>query len=320
MRSRLVMVLAAALAAVSVTLVVSRLTTAASARRPVAVATLTPGLASYLGVYESTALQSYAQILEFGRAAGREPNIAGYFSGWPEPFKIAFARSARAHGAAVLVQLDPTDASIQGIAAGAYDDYLRSFADAVARFGSPVVIGFGHEMNATWYSWGFGHVRPATFVAAWRHIVAVFRGQGADNVTWLWTIQANELGTGPIRSWWPGPQYVTWVGIDGYYFRPGDTFARVFAGTIAQVRSFTTKPILLSETAVGPEAGQPAKIHDLFRGMADYQTLGLVWFDISQHDGIYHQDWRIEDSRAAQYAVEQAVREYIRAADREYGE
>jgi len=24
-----------------------------------------------------------------------------------------------------------------------------------------------------------------------------------------------------------------------------------------------------------------------------------VWFDIAQHQGIYHQDWRIEDSRAA---------------------
>jgi len=27
-----------------------------------------------------------------------------------------------------------------------------------------------------------------------------------------------------------------------------------------------------------------------------------VWFDIAQHQGIYHQDWRIEDSRAAEAA------------------
>ena len=25
-------------------------------------------------------------------------------------------------------------------------------------------------------------------MAAWRHIVTVFRQQGADNVTWLWTV------------------------------------------------------------------------------------------------------------------------------------
>ena len=28
----------------------------------------------------------------------------------------------------------------------------------------------------------------ATFVAAWRHIVTLFRAEGADNVTWLWTV------------------------------------------------------------------------------------------------------------------------------------
>ena len=43
-------------------------------------------------------------------------------------------------------------------------------------------------MNGTWYSWGYRHTSPAVFVAAWRHIVTVFRAAGARNVTWLWTI------------------------------------------------------------------------------------------------------------------------------------
>ena len=102
----------------------------------------------------------------------------------------------------------------------------------------------------------------------------MFRGQGADNVTWLWTINQDRANTGPIASWWPGAQYVTWVGIDGYYFRPTDTFTTVFGATIEQVRALTSKPILLSETAVGPQAGQFAKIGDLFSGMRQYQTLG----------------------------------------------
>ncbi len=75
-------------------------------------------------------------------------------------------------------------------------------------------------MNATWYSWGYHHVPPATFVAAWRHVVTLFRDQGAGNVTWLWTINATLGSTGPIAAWWPGARYVTWVGIDGYYYRP----------------------------------------------------------------------------------------------------
>jgi beta-mannanase len=198
--------------------------------------------------------------------------------------------------------MDPTYAHVSAIAAGSDDSYLRSFADSVRDFGRPVVIGFGHEMNAAWYSWGYGHVPARTFVAAWRHIVSLFRGQGAGNVTWLWTINQDLSTTGPIASWWPGAGYVTWVGIDGYYYRPSSTFATVFGQTIAQVRAFTGKPVLLSEAGVGPRAGQSVKIQDLFTGMRQYQTLGLVWFDIAQHQGIYHQDWRIEDSRAAEAA------------------
>ena len=154
-------------------------------------------------------------------------------------------------------------------------------------------------MNAYWYSWGYGHLPPSTFVAAWRHIVTLFRGQGADNVTWLWTLQADEPGTGPIAAWWPGAQYVTWVGIDGYYYHPFETFSSIFGATIAQVRILTRLPVLLSEAAVGPEAGQAAKIPNLFAGMRQYGLLGLVWFDVAQHQGIYHQDWHIEDSPAA---------------------
>lgn len=268
--------------------------------KPAAVhASLPPHLASYLGVYEDDAPPAYQPIAQFASTAGRKPNLGAYFSGWAQPFATPFAKLLQAHGVTPFVQIDPTYASVSAIVAGDYDSYLRSYADSVRNFGHAVVIGFGHEMNAPWYSWGYGHVPAATFVAAWRHIVTVFRGQGADNVTWLWTINQDRGNTGPIQSWWPGAQYVSWVGIDGYYFRPTDTFSTVFGQTIDQVRTFTNKPILLSETAVGPQAGQFAKIGDLFQGMRKYKTLGLVWFDKDQNQGIYHQDWRIEGDAPA---------------------
>ena len=306
MKSRLIVVVAVAMAIVSgAVVVIARLR--AQAAMPVAHAVLAPRPDSYLGVYEPGSPPAYSEIGAFGRVAGRRPNLAGYYSGWGQPFEVTFARTLHQHAIAPLVQIDPTGASLRAIAAGAYDPYLRSYADSVRGFGHAVVIGFGHEMNATWYPWGYRHVRAATFVAAWRHIVIVFRQQGADNVTWLWTLQGDVPGTGPVRDWWPGSRYVTWVGIDGYYYRPSDTFAAVFGSTISQVRDFTRRPILLSETAVGPQAGQRAKIGDLFRGMAAARTLGLVWFDIAQDNGVYHQDWRIESSPAAERAFRLGV-------------
>jgi mannan endo-1,4-beta-mannosidase len=150
-------------------------------------------------------------------------------------------------------------------------------------------------MNAPWYTWGYKRTPPSVFVAAWRHLVTLFRSDGAENVTWIWTLQADEPGTGPIAEWWPGAKYVDWVGIDGYYYHPVDNFGSVFGRTISQVRALTSRPILLSETAVGPEADQFANILDLFQGMVAAKTLGLVWFDVDQHGGVLHQDWRIED-------------------------
>jgi hypothetical protein len=301
MRSRLVMLAAVVVVVAAVAYVIIRLAPQPSSPGS-AQASLPTGVASYLGVYEAGPPQNYHPVAEFTTAVGRQPNLVGYYSGWREHFATSFADTVRRHGAVTIMQWDPTDASISKIATGDFDRYLRSFADSVRSYGQAVVIGFGHEMNANWYSWGYGHVPPSMFVAAWRHIVTLFRGQGANNVTWLWTINADLPTTGPIAAWWPGAGYVTWVGIDGYYYIPANNFASVFGKTIAQVRAITNKPVLLSETAVGPVVGQAAKIANLFHGVHQYGALGLVWFDIAQNDGRYHQDWRIENSSAAQAA------------------
>jgi mannan endo-1,4-beta-mannosidase len=306
MKSRLVTLLAVAIAAVAVIFTGVRFVSA-PAPPPAAHAHLPASPASYLGVYEGGAPPAPEAVAGFAQAAGSQPNLAGYFSGWAERFQTSFAESVTRHGMIPFVQIDPTFASVAGIAAGAYDGYLRSYADSVRDFGHGVVIGFGHEMNAPWYSWGYGHVAPQTFVEAWRHIVTLFRGQGADNVTWLWTINADLRGTGPVADWWPGPKYVSWVGIDGFYYRSSDTFATVFGRTIDQVRRFTKKPVLLAETAVGPRAGQFIKIGNLFAGMRTYQALGLVWFDVLQHHGVFHQDWRVEDSQLAETAFKLGI-------------
>jgi mannan endo-1,4-beta-mannosidase len=308
-KSRLIVIAAMviAVASAAVTLAITHGTHTSITHLPDARAPLPARPTAYLGVYERGTPHNYQPVTEFAKASGRNPNLVGYYSDWGVPFARSFAETVHSHGAVTILQMDPTYASIPAIAGGAYDHYLRAFADSVRNFGHPVVIGFGHEMNADWYSWGYKHVPAPTFVATWRHIVSLFRGQGADNVTWLWTINQDLSTTGPLASWWPGARYVTWVGIDGYYFRPASTFTTVFGKTIAQVRAFTDKPVLLSEAGAGPQAGQSAKIQNLFAGMRQYQTLGLVWFDIAQHQGIYHQDWRIEDNQTATSAFRRSA-------------
>jgi hypothetical protein len=265
----------------------------ASAARVYAHLPADPG--SYLGVYEPGGPGTYGPFVTFGKTMNHPPNLAIYYSGWKEPFQAAFAGAAAANGATPVVQIDPTGVAVAAIAAGDYDSYLISYADAVHAWGKNVVISFGHEMNGYWYSWSHRHTSPAVFVAAWRHIVSVFRAEGDFNVTWLWTV--NIIGTRDgipsPAAWWPGSSYVTWVGIDGYYLRPNWRFASLFGPTIKAVRALTLDPILISETGAVSTAAQPAQITDLFAGVHAYGLLGLVWFDADKN-----RDWLISGDAA----------------------
>jgi mannan endo-1,4-beta-mannosidase len=262
----------------------------------------------YLGVYEPDAPGSYTGIDRFATAAGRQPNLVCYYSAWGEKFQARFAAEAAAHGAESLVQINPYHVSMGAIASGRYDRYLRSYAADVRAYGKPVMLSFGHEMNGYWFPWGYRNVRPGQFVAAWRHIVSLFRAVRTDNVTWLWTVNIIALN-GRIpnpRPWWPGSSYVNVIGIDGYYFKPSWSFAPLFGPTIRAVRAITRDPIILAETGAGQAAGQAAKIADLFAGIRAYGLLGFVWFD-----SVAIQDWRLENS-AALAAFRRAVKTYMR--------
>ena len=250
---------------------------------------------SYIGVYPHGAPASYAEATAFATATGVKPRLVVYYSGWLEPFKTGFARTASRQGAVPLVQIDPSGVSLAAIASGHFDSYLSTYARSVRGYGHPVVLSFGHEMNGDWYSWASTRTSPATFVAAWRHIVTVFRARGAGNVTWLWTVNAihSEPGVVSPGPWWPGSSFVTWVGIDGYYYNSSSTFASLFGPTIATVRTWTRKPILIAETSVAPVANQSVKISDLFAGIRLYGLLGFVWFNTDTD-----QAWRLASPAA----------------------
>ena len=300
----------AALAAVAVLAAAACSSGRAPAAAPAPHVTAKPPLT---GVFEPGAPLSYAPLEAFAAATGVQPQIAAWYSGWGDSFRTAFAGQAAAHGALPLVQLNPGPAvSMASVADGSRDAWLRSYADQVRSYGKPVIIGFAPEMNGGWYQWGNGHTAPSAWIAAWRHVVTLFRSQGARNVLWLWTVNDVNVASAPVSDWWPGAAWVSMAGIDGYFTQPSDTFTSVFGATIAQVRKLTADPVLISETANGPDSGaeRAAQIHGLFAGVKADGLFGLVWFDQEQDDGPYHQDWKLSDSRPALAAFKAAAGEY----------
>ena len=247
---------------------------------PVHTPPLTVRPLAYLGVFEPASPGSYSGVQQFGQTAGQQPNLALYYSGWYESFRTQFAEEALANGAYTVVQMNPEKVTLESIVQGKSDHYLENFADSVADFHHQVIIGFAHEPDAFWYPWGDEYVSPSVWVAAWQHVVNVFRKQGAYNVTWLWTMNVLGNGTVPLSAYWPGAAYVDWVGIDGYYMYRSDTYSSVFGSTITAIQSFAAgEPVIISETAIGPPGTEPSQIENMYAGIRSYGDLGLIWFD-----------------------------------------
>lgn len=220
------------------------------------------------------------------------------YSRFGRPFPSLMLHQVTWTGARPLMQWNPRGTTLFQIIAGQFDSYLRSYARSVKRFGRPLVLSFGHEMNGSWNTWGACDVKPWKFVAAWRRIHNIFARAGVHNVSWSW--DPSHVGELP-RPWWPGRHYVDMIGIDGYQ-RPGDTFAHIFADRLAYIRHFTSKPIYIAETSVAPSRTQAAQIIGLFKGVQRFHLEGFVWFDVNRLA-----TWRLEGRRVAIRAFRREV-------------
>jgi mannan endo-1,4-beta-mannosidase len=264
--------------------------------------------APYLGVAPSGFPASTSGLVSFAAAAAARPQLVSFYVRFGAPFDASAACEVIGRGAVPIIQIAPRTASVAAIAAGRYDRYLARYATAVRAVRGTVALSFGHEMNGYWYDWGYRDVPPATFIRAWRVIHGVFASVGARNVIWLWTVNKNGRDVLPARDYWPGAGYVTWVGVDGYFRTPQATFAKVFAPTLTDIRAFTSKPILIAETAVAPGPAQARQITELFTAVRSRPfLLGLVWFDVDAKSR-----WQIEGDQAASAALRAVLPGYLR--------
>lgn len=250
-------------------------------------------------------------LAAFDSACGCHPNLAVHYARWGDipdsSRKLVTAMSAT--GAAPMLEISPSKTSLSDITAGKTDKWIRSYATMVRDLKTPVFLSFAPEANGNWYSWGWDHSPPAEEVAAWRHVVSVFRQAGAANARWIWIVNQEWPGSGPLRQLWPGASYVDEIGIDGYFKTARDTFGSVFAPTIKDVRAVAPgKPVLITETGAAPRAGKERALAELARGVRRYKLNGFVWFDIDQGSTSQsHADWSLEHSPPALAAYKAEV-------------
>ncbi|MCC3751876.1 MAG: endoglucanase [Halorhodospira halophila] len=202
---------------------------------------------------------------------------------------------------------------------GGYDAYLRRFARGIREFPEPVIVRFAHEMNLERYHWGsasaegFGPSTPARYRAMFRHVVEVFRDEGAaDNARFAFNPNAESVPSpehDPDADWnrpeayYPGDDYVDLLGMDGYNW--GTTRTREEHGWDSRFLPFETifeplyqtllelapgKPIYVFETASVTDGGDKAAwIETAAATAVAWELAGLVWFHNDKEE-----DWRLD--------------------------
>ena len=264
---------------------------------------LQPKPGKFLGIEAPGAPGSLAPVQRFAASVGKKPNLIGQYVAWNTPFPAATVARAWGYGALSYLAWEPYTASVQSIADGHSDAYITQFAKAVRALNDPIALSFGHEMNGNWYPWGTTHTTPAEFVAAWRRIHNLFAQAGASNVIWVWN--PNDIFPVPqvqLKPYYPGNAYVDWIGVTGYFATTGPaTYAELYAPTIAEVRGFTSKPVIIAETSIetGPNEVLSARQLILRTVMAHPRILGLIWFDYDKNNV----DWRVESRPIIDSAV-----------------
>jgi Glycosyl hydrolase family 26 len=190
------------------------------------------------------------------------------------PFVRMMPRSGYRHGA------DP-NFSMQSIADGSWDPELRRWCDGARDAGVPLLVEFGTEVNGDWFPWngrwnGAGHTDgygnpheadgPERFRDAYRRIVDLCRGEGADNITWFFHVDVSgwpHARWNRISSYWPGSRYVDWIGLSDYGpQKPGEpwvSFRRRLDRVYDRVTALGPEPIAMLEYGASEQPGHPGR-------------------------------------------------------------
>ncbi|HWA54645.1 MAG TPA: hypothetical protein VG816_10770 [Solirubrobacterales bacterium] len=299
--------------AVLAAIVTTALTLGAAASAPAASASI------QLGAYVREAPGSTQKLDEYANLVGQRPAIVMWYRGFDQPLMYSSEMAnLSARGATPMVSLEPVDVNgndipLAKIASGEYDSYIHKAAAVAKGWNSRLLIRFAYEMNLSpraGIPWGggpsaFAGNTASDYIAAWKHVVSIFRAEGATNAEFVWAPNVDDGGI-PFTEYFPGDEWVDDVGLDGYnwgsafestghkWLSVGDTFASSYA-TLTQLSS---KPFMITETASSEIGGE--KANWIRRGFLNEipqlfpRTTAVIWFDVQKES-----DWRVDSSQAS---------------------
>ncbi len=245
---------------------------------------------------------------------GREVAWAYFSQNWYDGivFPAAAVQAIHATGAVPFVRLMSRSGydncpeqvfSLQRIKNGDFDTQLRQWARDARDSGIPLLAEFGTEVNGDWFCWNAwwngGPSGGPLFRDAYRHIIDLFRAEGADDVTWFFHVDAQrspEMPWNRMADYYPGDGYIDWLGISVYGAQAGDEdwqpFREVLEAGYGELAALSpSKPIAVLEFGVTDQYPGESKAAWL---NAAFDALESGSFSRIKAISYWHENWENE--------------------------
>ena len=258
---------------------------------------------------------STQKVRDFEKLIGRDIFWAAFSQNWGRGMEYPKSKINAIYraGAVPLVRFMPRtnftegcsdqSFSLEKISAGNFDEALRAWARAAKQDGRMLLIDFAVEANGNWFPWsGVCHGNnPQTYKNAYRHIIDIFREEGANNITWFFHF---EINTTLNKAWnfpkayYPGDEYIDWVGFSAYGPQnEGEDYWETLSEMITQhsqeVKAVThNKPLALMEFAVTDKNPNGSKVEWLKDAFETILKATPLRFSAINY---WHENWEEED-------------------------
>jgi len=156
----------------------------------------------------------------------------------------------------------PTNVDVL-IANGGWDSYIQAWGamlntKLLQNTSKSVYLRLAHEMNGNWYPWSANAEQgPADYINMWKHTRQVMSTiiTNPSQVIWLWCPNNQDIGSYKAEQYFPGNQYIDYVGVDGYNDGASQTWSKwsppsqVYDNMIGRINTLTSgsKPMTIPE-------------------------------------------------------------------------
>jgi len=292
---------------------------------PTPTPTATPSSQILQGAFVGSQPYNLNDIQNFENMSGKKLSVVMWYQSFgvtdgTQYFQKSWMDLVDAHGSVPMVTLEPwnylygtwqTQYRLSQIYNGAFDSLLTKWAQDSKAWGKTYYLRFAHEMNGNWYPWSeqVNFNRSGDYVKAWKHVVDIFRREGASNVKFVWCPNVNYQGSTPLTQLFPGDSYIDYTCMDGYNW--GNTnggwqsFTTLFKSTYDQLAQISSKPVIIGETASAEQGGSKANwITNGYGSEIDTmpRIMLINWFNQNKE-----KDWRINSSASSQNAFRNAI-------------